>query len=763
MHVKLTIVVLYALAFAAAAASTAPSLASPPRIESTQTQTQRVAIRFDSDGRRGLVLFDHKKHEALIDPDPSFPHKTPAGVACTGCHHSVKDITIAAQFQKCSACHKTEGNPDNPEDREGYDLNSREIFHRLCIGCHRASNVKASNDRFSNVSFTKCSECHDRGAPPGVIAQTEEQPPPDEINPPVVRPGPPAVELIRTPVDPPRGYAGSSRIETAEQTSPDAVPRTDRWRIGFPEDPRFEEGAVYNPYRQNVLKGDYPIFRQHNFLVITAESDSLFNVRKLPVPSDVSSQRPDSAEFFGRGMQAFFRQNFVVSFDLFHGDTAFKPVDWRVHITPNFNINHLNTQENGIVNIDPRRGANRLDGYIALQEAFAEVRLGDTNRFIPFLRGRGSKDGESPYFDTTSIRTGIQPFVSDFRGFIFNDVNLGTRLFGNAANNRYQFNAAYFYMLEKDTNSELNTRDFRDQAVFVANLFRQDTLWHGYTSQFSFHFNNDRPSRHFDENDFLVRPAFVGDIVPHGIKAAYFGWAGEGHIGRYNITHALYQAIGHDTHNQIAGRRTDINAQMAAAELSFDRDWLRFKGSFFWSSGDSNPFDNKARGFDAILDLPDFAGGKFSLWNSQGIRLTQTGVALVNPESLLPSLRSSKTEGQANFVNPGLFLYNLGLDADLTPKLKGILNLNYLQFHHTETLEGLLFQPGIRKSIGLDYGAGVVFRPFLNENTIVTGGISSLIPGVGFKDIFTSNCSGSGCGTRGKVLYSAFVRVKFTY
>ena len=63
----------------------------------------------------------------------------------------------------------------------------------------------------------------------------------------------------------------------------------------------------------------------------------------------------------------------------------------------------------------------------------------------------------------------------------------------------------------------------------------------------------------------------------------------------------------------------------------------------------------------------------------------------MNPESLLPSLRSSKTEGQANFVNPGLFLYNLGLDADLTPKLKGIVNLNYLHFHHTETLEGFCF------------------------------------------------------------------------
>jgi hypothetical protein len=318
-------------------------------------------------------------------------------------------------------------------------------------------------------------------------------------------------------------------------------------------------------------------------------------------------------------------------------------------------------------------------------------------------------------------------------------------------------------MLEKDTNSELNTRDFRDQTVFVANLFRQDTKWKGYTTQFSFHFNNDRPSRHFDENDFLVRPALVGDVAQHGVKAAYFGWAGEGHIGRYNITHALYQAIGHDSRNPIAGRKTDINAQMAAAEVSLDRDWIRFKGSIFWSSGDANPFDDKARGFDAIIDLPDFVGGKFSFWNSQGIRLTQTGVALVNPESVIPSLRSNKLEGQANFVNPGVFIYNAGLEAELTPKLRGIFNLNYLHFHHTETLEGLLFQPGIRKSIGFDYGAGVLYRPFLSENTIVTGGFSSLIPGTGFKDIYSSNCEGVGCGAKSRFLYSAFVRVKFIY
>lgn len=768
MRPKLVAVALYGLMLLMPVGFSIRTSASSEPVEQAQPQAQTIPVRFDAAGRRGLVLFDHKKHEAAFNPDSAFPHKAPAGVACTGCHHTVKEVTVRAQFQKCSACHQDEGNPANPDDREGYDLNSREAFHRLCISCHKASNFKASNARFTNIGFTKCSECHDRQAEPVQIAEAPEViPPPDEEPepPPSVATRP--VEIFKTPMDPPRGFAGHSRVEDPEQTTPDFVPRADRWRVGFPEDPRFEKGKWYNPYRQNVVKGDYPILGQSNFLVLTLDSDSLFVARRLPLPSDVSSQRPDSAEFFGRGVNEFFRQNFNLSIEWFNGDVAFKPINWRFRFTPNININYLNTQENGIVNIDVRRGANRTDSYTGFQELFGEVKVGDTTKIMPFLRGVGSKDGKSPYYDSTFLRAGIQQFISDFRGLIFNDFNLGSRLFGQFGNNRYNFNAAYFYLLEKDTNSELNTRvnlgEFRDQTVFIANLFRQDTKWKGYTTQFSFHYNNDRPSTHFDENDFLVRPAPVGDVVRHGIKAWYLGWAGEGHIGLNNISHAFYQAFGRDSFNPIAGRRTSINAQQASIELSRDRDWLRFKGSFFFASGDSKPFDGTARGFDAIVDIPEFAGGRFSYWNSQGIRLLGTGVGLKSGESLLPSLRSSKFEGQASFVNPGIFIYNTGLEAELTPKLRGIANLNYLHFHHTEPLEGILFQPNIRRSIGFDYGLGVLYRPFLTENWIIQGGFSSLIPGAGFNDIYTSNCSGQGCGKSSKVLFSSFIRLKFTY
>ena len=82
----------------------------------------------------------------------------------------------------------------------------------------------------------------------------------------------------------------------------------------------------------------------------------------------------------------------------------------------------------------------------------------------------------------------------------------------------------------------------------------------------------------------------------HDVKAYYFGWTGDGHIGRMNITHAFYQVFGEDEFNGLAGRRVDINAQMAALELSYDRDWIRFKLSGFYASGDSDPTDRTAQG-----------------------------------------------------------------------------------------------------------------------------------------------------------------------
>ncbi len=518
----------------------------------------------------------------------------------------------------------------------------------------------------------------------------------------------------------------------------------DRWDVNMPDWDRYGHGGEYpyvkhhawDPFDRNKLKGDIPIIGQQTFLNITGVSDTFVDGRCLPTPTQASHANPGTAQFFGRCEQAFLDQQFRFTFDLFHGDTSFRPVDWRIRITPVVDINFLAVRELGIVNVDTSKGLTRLDDHTGLQEAFGEVKLADL----------------SPNYDFISLRAGIQEFNSDFRGFLFVDEQPGARLFGSLNSNRWQYNLAYFYMLEKDTNSGLNTFQQRHQQVVVANWFMQDFFFPGYTAQFSVHYNKDDATIHYDDNGFLVRPAPIGVVTPHSIRAAYLGWTGDGHIGSVNVTHAFYQALGTDSLNPIAGRPVTINAQMAALELSKDKDWARFKTSVFYASGSANPQSGRARGFDAIEDFPEFAGGIFSLWNREGIRLTGTGVQLTPPNSLLPSLRSSKDEGQANFVNPGIFLANAGTDLSVTPKSTVFVNVNYLRFEDTESLEILLFQAPIRHSIGVDSSLGVKYRPLLSDNIVLTGGVAALLPGQGFKDIYT-----------GHTLYSVFGDLRFRF
>ncbi len=95
--------------------------------------------------------------------------------------------------------------------------------------------------------------------------------------------------------------------------------------------------------------------------------------------------------------------------------------------------------------------------------------------------------------------------------------------------------------MEKDTNSGLNEIDHnRDQEIVIGNFYRQDFIWPGYTSEGSIHYNHDEPSTHFNANGFLVRPDPDGIFQPHQLDVVYLGWAGDGHINRFNITHQFY-------------------------------------------------------------------------------------------------------------------------------------------------------------------------------------------------------------------------------
>lgn len=534
-----------------------------------------------------------------------------------------------------------------------------------------------------------------------------------------------------------------------------AVPN--RWALAQPEYHRYAQKGEYiytrsrwyDPFNRNRWKGDQPIWPrvlgQQTFFDLTASSNTFFDGRRVPSPSNVSSAGAGTPQFFGRGEQVSADQTFRISLDLFHGDASFKPVDWRIRVTPEISLNDLAVRELGIVRPDVRAGTNRFDAHTGLQEAFVEVKLADIG----------------PNYDFVSVRAGIQQFNADFRGFLLVDEQPAFRLFGNLHSNRIEYNVAYFHFLEKDTNSGLNTFDRRHQQVLLGNVYLQDFFFPGYTAEFIAAWNKDDATIHYDDNGFLVRPAPIGSVInqapgggpiAHGIRVGYFGWLGSGHVRRFNLTHAFYQAVGEDTFNPIAGRPVTINAQMAAAEISYDRDWVRYRVSAFYSSGDANPRDGRARGFDAVNELPNFAGGLFSFWNREAIRLTGSGVQLTTEGSLIPSLRANKEEGQASFVNPGIFLANAGADIEITPKLKGFANVNFLRFERTEPLEFLLFQSPIHHTIGTDFGIGAEYRPPLTENIVFTGGASALQPGQGFKDIYS-----------GRTLFSLFGSMKLTF
>jgi hypothetical protein len=603
-------------------------------------------------------------------------------------------------------------------------------------------------------------EGEDRGPPLSPVPVTSQQPRSDPLQRPIESrteqsvPAPAtAAEVTPATAAAPLGFTGPSGVAPVISQDEDFVPVDDRWRSGFREWDRYDRGHPplddypfvpgqwWDPFNQNVLKGDYPILGQNTFLEVTAVSTSLFEFRQIPTATTPfeSTANPGQTDFFGKPNQFAFQQYFTLSLDLFHGDASFKPVDWRIKLTPVFNVNYLAAEELAVVNPDVRKGTTRGRTWMSLEEWFAEAKIADLG----------------PDYDFLSVRAGSQPFVSDFRGFIFSDTNRAIRLFGTNFSNRDQFNVIFFDQQEKDTNSDLNTFSERGQYLFIANYYHQDFLFPGYTIQGSVHYNHDNASFHFNKNDFLVRPDPVGTFQPHELDVVYLGLAGDGHIGRVNITNAFYWALGHDSMNPLANRPVDISAQMAALELSYDRDWIRFRSSFLYASGDSNINNGHATGFDSIMDNPNFAGGQFSFWQREAIPLL--GVNLVNQFSLLPDLRASKNEGQSNFVNPGLFLLNFGFDLELTPKLKLVNNVNFLWFDKTNVLEQFVFQGHIDNFIGADLSSGLIYRPLLSNNIIVTMGVSALLPGLGFQELYNS------FDTHVKPLTAAFVQMTLAY
>ena len=507
------------------------------------------------------------------------------------------------------------------------------------------------------------------------------------------------------------------------------MPVVDRWRIlsGLGLMPHKR----YDPYNQNPLKGDLPVLQKQLgpdwFFNLSAVSDTVFELRDLPTPVGIqSTRRPGQNNTFGRSRQSAIIETGIVSLSLTKGDTVFRPPDYEFRIVPVVNLNRAMTEELRAVNINPTFGVNRNDGYVGIQELFVDKHLRDV----------------STRYDFDSLRVGIQPFTTDFRGFLFLDQPFGVRLFGTRDNNRWQYNAAWFRRLEKDTNSGLNdvSQRLRGDDVYVANLYRQDFPVLGFTSQAIVLHNRNREGNRgqfYNENRFLERPAIFGTGRPHNYNVTYFGLNGDGHFGRWNATASGYYAYGTDRRGMISGLREDIRAYFGALEVSRDFDWIRVRATGLFASGDKNPFDNKATGYDAVLENPLIAGADTSYWIRQGIPLVGGGgTALAIRNGVLASLRTSREHGQSNFTNPGLHLFGIGADFDIRPELRLITNVNYLEFHNLSSLATLRNQRLNSVRIGTDISFGIQYRPLFNQNIVINASAAALLPADGLRELY---------------------------
>ena len=500
------------------------------------------------------------------------------------------------------------------------------------------------------------------------------------------------------------------------------VPVPDRWRI-------MESLGVntpwYDPYNQNVLKGDKPVFGEDWFFAITGISDTLIEPRGIPTPvGPQSGPGPGSNDVLGQTDQIIAAQTAITSFLLYKGDTAFKPPDYEFRATLAFNYNYVQTEEVRALQLDPTFGKSRDDGFIGVQELFVDKHLRDV----------------SSRYDFDSIRVGIQPFNSDFRGFLFQDSQPGVRLFGNRDNNHWQYNLAWFRRLDKDINSGLNdvTKGLRKDDVFIANLYRQDFPFVGFTSQATVFYNRNREDRAFyDSNGFIQRPSSLGLEIPRTYDDGYVGYNGDGHIGRLHLTVSAYGVFGKQTPGVFVREKTEIRAGFAAAEASVDFNWIRVRGSLAYASGDGNAYDDRSNGYDAIFENPIFAGADTSYWVRQNVPLIGGGgINLAQRNGILNNLRPSKENGQSNFDNPGLRLLGVGADFDLTPANRISTNLNELWFDNTAILEAARNQGEIGRRIGTDASISWIYRPHFSQNFIVRLSGAALLPGGGFKDLY---------------------------
>lgn len=240
-----------------------------------------------------------------------------------------------------------------------------------------------------------------------------------------------------------------------------------------------------------------------------------------------------------------------------------------------------------------------------------------------------------------------------------------------------------------------------------------------------------------------MRPALLGDLRGRSYDVVYLGYGADGRIGRLNLTASLYAALGRDRNSIFTSRPARIRAGLAAAELSYDQDWMRFRSRASTRRATAIPMttskaastrSSKTRSSPA--PIPATGSARRFRSRAAGARSRSTAATASQFAALVKGRRA--VEFQQPRHDPG----RRGGDFDLSPEMRVSTNFNHLWFQDTATLQVLRSEGSIPTDIGWDLSVAGIWRPKATQNIVGRLSAAVLLPARG-----SGTCSKTRRGT----------------